>query len=229
MEAKKFDFDFKDVQLDPSSIIRLLGYPEGYIPDHITGSLNEILAEAPEHFRIRGGYVIYDIAGLDVKSGTIKVDHTEFNPGRIICRNLKHSDKAIFFLLTAGNGVKDWTNRMMEHDPIKGYMIDLLGSLVADGAVDLIERHLETNEGLNITNRYSPGYCGWKLVEQKMLFSLFPENFCDIKLTPSSLMLPIKSVSGIIGTGKNVEKKDYECEICDARDCIYRNLRISVE
>lgn len=34
---------------------------------------------------------------------------------------------------------------------------------------------------------------------------------------------PIKTVSGIIGIGKNVEKQPNNCDICDAKNCIYRN------
>jgi len=58
------------------------------------------------------------------------------------------------------------------------------------------------DSGKKITNRYSPGYCGWDVTEQHKLFQLMPENYCGIKLTPSALMDPVKSISGIIGIGK---------------------------
>ena len=77
-------------------------------------------------------------------------------------------------------------------------------------------------EGLNITNRYSPGYCGWDVSEQQKLFFLLPENCCGIRLTDSSLMLPIKSVSGVIGVGKTVRKTAYKCAVCDKEDCYLR-------
>ncbi|MCK7538940.1 MAG: hypothetical protein MZV63_52410 [Marinilabiliales bacterium] len=47
-----------------------------------------------------------------------------------------------------------------------------------------------------ITNRFSPGYCGWDVAEQHKLFSFFKDNFCGITLTESALMNPVKSVSG---------------------------------
>ena len=79
--------------------------------------------------------------------------------------------------------------------------------------------------GLKITNRYSPGYCGWDVSEQKKLFKILPEKFCGIELTDSCLMHPIKSVSGIIGIGKSVKFNEYTCNLCDEADCLYRNLR----
>jgi hypothetical protein len=79
--------------------------------------------------------------------------------------------------------------------------------------------------GKKITNRYSPGYCGWDVAEQHKLFRLVPGNFCGIRLTESALMDPIKSISGIIGIGENVKFNKYTCNLCDFKNCRYRNSR----
>ena len=76
--------------------------------------------------------------------------------------------------------------------------------------------------GFSITNRYSPGSCGWPVSDQQLLFSLFPDKYCGISLSDSSLMDPLKSVSGIIGIGRNVKKTAYTCDICDIENCMYR-------
>ena len=76
-----------------------------------------------------------------------------------------------------------------------------------------------------ITNRYSPGYCGWQVAEQHKLFQLIPDNYCGIRLTESALMDPVKSVSGIIGIGENVKINPYTCRMCDMPDCVYRKVR----
>ena len=64
--------------------------------------------------------------------------------------------------------------------------------------------------------------------EQKQLFSLLPNTMDFISLTKSCLMLPIKSVSGIIGVGKEVRKTGYSCDICSNKACIYRKIRMNV-
>ena len=80
--------------------------------------------------------------------------------------------------------------------------------------------------GWKHTNRFSPGYCGWHVSEQQRLFSLFPTaNPCGIRLTDSSLMIPIKSVSGIIGIGKNVRHLDYSCGLCNYSKCYKKRKR----
>lgn len=47
-------------------------------------------------------------------------------------------------------------------------------------------------------------------------------NPCGVTLTPSSLMIPIKSVSGVIGVGPNVRHLDYTCGLCDLKTCYKR-------
>ena len=103
-----------------------------------------------------------------------------------------------------------------------------MGSEIVESAMDKIQDDLEQKmeaDGLHITDRYSPGYCGWSVGEQHKLFSFFPDNFCGITLTASSLMQPIKSVSGVIGIGSNVRRKGYVCQQCDMVNCIYREKK----
>jgi hypothetical protein len=35
-------------------------------------------------------------------------------------------------------------------------------------------------------------------------------------------MMPIKSVSGLVGAGADVKFRDYTCEICSMKDCSFR-------
>ncbi len=117
---------------------------------------------------------------------------------------------------------------MKEGDLLTGYIYDVIGSEIVESAADLMQNELEKtviSSGKKITNRYSPGYCGWDVTEQHKLFELVPSNFCGIRLTESALMDPIKSVSGIIGIGENVRFNPYTCNLCDNKNCIYGNAR----
>jgi hypothetical protein len=224
-EQNIFQIDFSDLEIKISDFSRLLGYAEDKIPDQVNSVLHEILSEAKIHVEIRGGYLIKDIVQMDIGQGIIKLGEAAFYPGKTICENIRGSERLICFLCTAGEGITKWASATMDTDPLKFYIIDMLGSLIVENAVESFQSGIEralNQVGTNITNCYSPGYCGWKVVEQKKLFSLFPEGFCNISLNDSSLMTPMKSVSGIIGMGEQAEKRAYSCEICDAVDCIYR-------
>lgn len=50
-------------------------------------------------------------------------------------------------------------------------------------------------------------------------------NPCGVMLTDSSLMVPIKSVSGIIGLGRQVRHLDYTCGLCDFKQCYKRKQK----
>jgi hypothetical protein len=116
---------------------------------------------------------------------------------------------------------------MSEGDPLTGYIYDIIGSIVVDAAADMMQSELEKtilSAGKKITNRYSPGYCGWDVSEQHKLFRLFPDNFCGIRLTDSALMDPVKSISGIIGIGEEVRYNNYRCSLCDMKECAYREV-----
>jgi hypothetical protein len=106
-----------------------------------------------------------------------------------------------------------------------GFIADAVGSAVAEALADRLHDHIEQTmapRGWRITNRYSPGYCGWSVAEQHALFALLPAGFCGIALGESALMHPVKSVSGLIGVGAAVKHADYLCDVCTQRDCTYR-------
>jgi hypothetical protein len=66
--------------------------------------------------------------------------------------------------------------------------------------------NLLIDSGLLVVVRFIPGYCNWLLSDQQKLFELIGGNNCGVKLTESSLMILIKSVSGVIGVGAEVKK-----------------------
>ena len=203
----------------------LLGYPEGDLPEPLPGVIQTILKEAPEHADIQGGYLIMDQFEIRAERD-IQVNGLVFNPTKAIANQVRESERLAFFMITAGEGITAWSQQeLTQGDPMAGYIIDLLGSEMVVAALDRMQEDLAEKmgkEGFNITNRYSPGDCGWPVTDQQKLFTLFPENFCGISLSESSLMHPIKSVSGIIGIGQHVRKTAYACDLCEMETCVYR-------
>ena len=120
---------------------------------------------------------------------------------------------------------------MKNNEMLHGYIYDIYGSLAVENAMEQVQNNLKLEMagiGSGISNRYSPGYCGWNVAEQKQLFSLLPSGFCGISLSDSCLMQPIKSISGFIGIGPEIHHKEYTCEVCDSSQCLYRNLKHNV-
>lgn len=227
-EPTQYRYSFSDLPVKPGWLENLMGYSEEGAPDPLPGIIAGIFAEAPAYTDIQGGIIVLDnFEFLDRNS--IIVDSIDFNAGKIITGILRNSKKIAFFLMTAGLGIETWSREVNRSgDPLSGYIIDLLGSEIVESGMDLMQAELEKemeSVGLHISNRYSPGHCGWNVSEQKKLFSLFPENYCGISLSESSLMIPIKSISGIIGIGEKVKKMAHLCQVCDVENCLYRDRK----
>jgi len=229
MTSHTFQFDFKDMKLTVPQIERFMGYKEGESHEVIADLVSDILKEAEAICNMKAEYRIFENISFDDNQKTITIENISFDIKKIIYLQLKKSDSAALFLCTAGEDIGLRSRKSMkEGDLLRGYVYDVVGSEAVEAAADLMQDQLEANMkslGSNITNRFSPGYCGWMVVEQHKLFSLMPDNYCGIRLTESALMDPIKSVSGIIGIGKNVKRAPYTCSLCDMKDCIYRRTK----
>lgn len=168
---------------------------------------------------------------LNTEDNTLFTNGRTLNVGKIITRQLRGSSLFVFFICTAGTAFQDYQERLKaEGDMVKEFTANAIGSVLAEKTADAMERELESflsyDMGLHHTNRFSPGYCGWHVREQKLLFSTFPtEEPCGVKLTDSCLMLPIKSVSGVIGVGESVRKLEYTCGLCDYAKCYKRRKK----
>ena len=226
MGDKTFQFDFKQLNLRVSEIEKVIGYKEGEDRGIVTGLIEEILIESEEISNIKAQYTIFQGVQFDNDTKSVEVNNIRFHIKKIVFGQIKKSDSLAIFLCTAGEEIGIRSRKaMQERDLLRGYIYDVVGSEVVEAAADLMQNELEKAvifSGKKITNRYSPGYCGWDVAEQHKLFQLVPDNFCGIRLTESALMDPVKSVSGIIGAGTDVKLNPYICKLCYLKDCIYR-------
>ena len=229
MNVEKFSFKYKELGIKKDSLIKMMGYSIESLPQMINEEIDEILEKGEELFNIEGGYRITNNISWDKNTFNILLEKVELNIHKVIFQQIKKSDSLAIFVCTAGKGITDRSKELMrEGDLLKGYVYDLFGSIVVESAMDIIQDLMQeemASLGLKITNRYSPGYCGWDVAEQRKLFNLLPEQFCGIELTNSCLMQPTKSVSGIIGIGETVKYNNYTCNICDSSNCLYKNLK----
>ncbi|MBK7628650.1 MAG: methionine synthase [Bacteroidales bacterium] len=229
MKNKIFQFDFKDLKLSVSQIENVIGFNEGDDREFVISLIDEVLAESSEIANVRAQYCLFERISFENESKSISINDITFNIKNIVYQQLKKSESVALFMCTAGEEIGKRSRKYMhERDLLRGYIYDVVGSEIAEAAADLMQDDLgksASESGLKITNRYSPGYCGWNVNEQHSLFSLIPYNYCGIRLTESALMDPVKSVSGIIGIGSKVKSNPYTCRMCDMKDCIYRKVK----
>jgi hypothetical protein len=146
----------------------------------------------------------------------------------------ERADYQALFAVTIGQAVNDKINELFEHEEFSlAMMLDAVASAAAETAADVVERKYYTQlqekdrvEKSAAVLRYSPGYCGWHISGQKKLFEYLQPGEIGITLLESFLMTPLKSISGVLLTGKKeihiVEDNYPFCRQCETRSCQQR-------
>ena len=207
---------FEELGITAADVYEQMGYHDAQ-PDKATQQETAmILKEVSQWLRPRFSYFVVN-------------KQPDFEMGSIILRQLRGSEAFALFVCTSGLEFETYQQRLKEQgDMVRVFIADALGSVIAEKCADQMEKALQESIdklGWMHTNRFSPGYCGWHVSQQQLLFPLFQGHTCGVKLTDSSLMIPIKSVSGIIGLGKKVRKLEYTCGLCDFKQCYKRKKK----
>ena len=207
---------FKDLAVTLADVYEQMGYGDA-MSDEQTQCETQAVVDEVRHW-LRPQFCFF-----------VSRDLPAFRMGKIIEQQLRGSEAYALFICTAGMEYEAWQQRLKEQDDmVRVFIVDALGSVIAEKCADVMEQHLQQSIdklGWHHTNRFSPGYCGWDVSEQQLLFPLFEEKTCGVRLNNSSLMVPIKSVSGIIGLGEKVRRLDYTCGLCDMKQCYKRRKR----
>jgi hypothetical protein len=211
------ELTFKQLGIALADVYEQMGYRNATPDEQTAAETQRLLDEVAVFLRPRFLY-------------TVVSQLPAFQWGRIIDRQLQGSEAYALFVATSGTEYEAFQQRLLkEGDMVRVFVADALGSVIAEKTADRMEETLQQSIdklGWHRTNRFSPGYCGWHVSQQQLLFPLFGvKEPCGIQLTDSSLMVPIKSVSGIIGLGHSVRYLPYTCGLCDFKNCYKRRKR----
>jgi hypothetical protein len=199
-------YGFDALRVTREAVVRECGGVGDDLAGALDATIDALLAAAAAHAEPRAGYVVV----------------TEpFDPGPIVADVLAGAERFAVFLATLGPAFDAWSRGYFETgDPFRGFVADAIGSVAVEAAVDRIVEKIAAEAGADgVTNRVSPGYCGWDVADQHRLFRCFPEGFLGVRLTEAALMVPLKSVSGVVGIGPGLERRDYPCDVCEIEDC----------
>ena len=217
---------FDELEICMDNVIGAMGYSEGDLPEGFNQIVDEQFKFAKKVVTPQCGFVVIPNNSSSASNGIVTIDGIEFKTERIVASPLKNMSGSILFLGTVGPEFDRWSKETFDGgDPLAGYIIDILGSEIAESIADWLANRINdyaSENGMKCSNRYSPGYCGWSVAEQQKLFKFFPEKFCEVSLMESSLMKPHKSVSGIIGIGTDIKWSEYPCDFCRIEHC-YKN------
>ena len=202
----------------------------GYAPDaepsvRIVSLVNEYIANANQFIAPSFSYVIRDIEL--VTGNKVIIEYGVIFESGVIARLLEKAVKVAVFVLTIDNYLEDAAARLARDGLVlQSAVLDAIGSDAAERLADYVESQISEiahNQGFTISRRFSPGYCDWDVNQQKKVFEAMQGDYAGVTLTDGCLMIPRKSISGIIGIGPIEIEKYNPCNTCDKHDCVGRS------
>lgn len=144
---------------------------------------------------------------------------------KVVAGLLSRCEIVAVFALTIGSYLEDLVAHLAkERLVLQATVLDAIGSGAAEQLANQVEekiRKIAGTRNMVISRRFSPGYCDWKVDQQKMVFGMLEGDTGGVRLTDSLLMVPRKSVSGIIGIGlpgRDIESYN-PCTECKKKEC----------
>ena len=217
---------FQRLTLKPSleELYRYLGYPRGTPPPaRIAGQTERIVAQGLDRLQPRGTYSVHTVAArakdqLRLGDVTIQGQVEEF---------LAQVDRIAAFVVTVGHEISRLADTACRAgDAQAGWMFDAVGSWAAEATTDALMSCLraQLHPDEMLTLRYSPGYCGMDMAQQRAIFRLTDPESIGVSLLPTLLMQPTKSVSGLVGLGPKhaVAPHLSPCDACRQVGCHMR-------
>ena len=201
--------------LDRAEALRYMG-GHGVKPDDITKALMDKAEE--EILKIcRPVYTFTEIPKDSPALG-----------GEDIRKVIEKSEKVVLIAATLGIYVDKLIRKWQITDMAQAVVIDSMASVAIEQFMDKIELELSKRySGYYFTNRFSPGYGDYPLEKQKEIIKLLnTEKKLGLNLTESLMLNPTKSVTAVIGMGKEEIKEKSsctsKCSRCKNKNCPYR-------
>ena len=224
------------IKPDPDGVFQLQGMPPGTRPPErvkaLYDSAEELFLKLAAPIGITADIPAAEFAGIYPGRGKNEAD----TPLEHIFPRAHH---LALFAFTLGQEIsREIDEQFKAKNPALGYMLDSVASYSADKGAEMAEKKLF--ERLAVKGQagpltkvllYSPGYCGWHVSGQGKLFAYLKPGEIGITLNESFLMVPLKSISGVLVAG-NADIHRFNnnypfCKHCQTRNCKKRQLRLS--
>lgn len=223
------------IELDRSAVVQRLGSPGLSEPG---SQLKEALAQAEDLF-ITTAVPRCVVESTDWETFTEiyrgNGDNDRDTPLEIV---LERADSLALFAVTLGPTISDKVATLFsEHDYLIATLLDTMASMAAEQMVEHLEVRFATQVKFrdNVATQpavlaYSPGYCGWNVSGQTALLSVLKPEQIGVDLGSGCMMIPLKSVSGVLVSGVP-EAHEFDmifscCSVCTTLECRSRIERV---
>jgi hypothetical protein len=182
--------------------------------------LERLAGEAGEVARPK---VLYRLAYPELTGeDRVAIDGVELR-SRVLRVNLQEAHRVFLYVASCGTELETWARA--KEDPLEQYCAEAAKALALGAAAQAFVQDLAERFESGSTAVMSPGsLADWPLPQQRPLFALLGDVRAKIgvELSPSCLMIPNKSISGLRFP---TEARYENCMLCPRPDCPNRRAR----
>lgn len=213
------------MKINQNEVLGYLGYRGLKIEADIR---NLIEACSSEILNLARPKNVYEIYRLESEADQIRLQESFLSfKSHDLQNHLGDSSYCAVMAVTLGSEVDKKIDYLAQSDLLKAMVMDATASTAIEAygneVCDLI-RVLASKNGFFLTKRYSPGYGDFPLESQQQLLNLLNAySKIGLTVTKSSLLIPRKSITAIVGLTKTppvnapVNKRCSDCKMVNCR------------
>lgn len=212
-------------------VLRYLGYGHQALSPFLEEMLDTAMRELREmtvprqvtaRFRMAQGRLSPGGEGSAADAQGILLKGTSLSlKGNEVARHLAGCSEVVLMAMTLGVAADHLIRRWEKRDLTRAVVLDACATQLVEEHCDGWETRLrqeEAREGRQVTGRFSPGYGDLPLeIQPDFLRLLQAESRIGLTCTPALLMLPQKSVTALVGIGREISAGARPCELCGLR------------
>ncbi len=198
--------------IDPDEVLRRAHLAKA--DADTTHTARELIEQAQQVARPKA---VYEVCYVENKRpDSVELAGITFT-SRVLRVNLDQVECIFAYVATCGTELTEIS--APAGDILLDYCLDVIKEMALRAALQHLSEHLRAKYALGQTSQMNPGSLeDWPITEQFKLFELLGnvEEVVGVRLTDSCLMIPQKSVSGIIFP---TEVRFESCQLCQRENC----------
>ncbi|MEE8567226.1 MAG: vitamin B12 dependent-methionine synthase activation domain-containing protein [Anaerolineales bacterium] len=218
-----------DLRLDVDVVLRSQGADPAAIrkrSPRLVDSAEKALEEG--RLLLQPRVIVRRLLVKDLHHEWVKLEGDGRLSGGLLAQHMGGAQEAVIVLCTVGEALERRAERVSKEDAVYGLALDGVGSAgveaLANAACALFEEEA-TKEDYQVTIPLSPGMVGWPVEQgQPQIFDLLDADEIGVRLTESMMMVPRKSLTFVLGIGKELIAGGRTCDYCSLKEtCRYRD------
>ena len=191
--------------------------------------IKEVEAVIEESYRLIDPKAVYKTVKIfEIKGSLLALEGGRVFESELLAEKLKCTLEIAVYVATIGPALERRVTELGPKELSKSFMMDCIGTYALRQVPEIIQKDFQP-DGEERLSKFSPGDTPyWDIRQQKALFNVLGaeevENLTGVRLNETYLMIPRKSVSGVMG---DTQEQFQECQICKRR-CEYRRAPFQV-